>query len=400
VCGVVSDQNSTTLPGGTPPAIQATRESVRIVLLDRSRDLRRFIRLPWSVYAGDPAWIPPLLVERREQFSPHNPYFAHARSCFWLAYRGTKPVGRISAQIDALHEARYRDATGFFGLLEAEDEAETFHALLSTAETWLRNHGMLRIRGPFNLSINQECGLLVEGYDTPPMIMMGHARPYYADRIIAEGYRGSKDLLAYRVATDFTPPALMQAAVKKAAGSIRIRPLRRSSMSEELRILKEIYEDAWSANWGFIPFTEEEFRHLGNSLRLLVEDGCVQIAEIDGAPVGMIVAFPNLNEAIRDLNGRLLPFGWLKLLWRLKVQRPTTARVALMGVRKCFQRGALGTALAFMLIDAVRGYGIRAGVREVELSWILEDNMPMRNMLVIIGGLPYKRYRIYEKALR
>jgi GNAT superfamily N-acetyltransferase len=192
----------------------------------------------------------------------------------------------------------------------------------------------------------------------------------------------------------------MQAAVKKAAGYVRIRPLRRSSMNEDLRILKEIYEDAWSTNWGFIPFTEEEFRQLGHSLRLLVEDECVQIAEVDGAPVGMIVAFPNLNEAIRDLNGRLLPFGWLKLLWRLKVQRPTTARVALMGVRKCFQRGALGTALAFMLIDAVRDYGIRRGVREVELSWILEDNMPMRNMLAMIGGAPYKRYRIYEKALK
>lgn len=396
---VVPDQNSTTLPGGTPPAVRTTRESLRIVPINGPRDLRRFIRQPWSVYADDPAWIPPLLVERRDQFSPHNPYFAHARFCFWLAYRGTTPVGRISAQIDDLHEAQHRDATGFFGLLEAEDEAETFHALLSTAETWLRDHGMVRIRGPFNLSINQECGLLVEGYDTPPMIMMGHARPYYADRIIAEGYQGAKDLLAYRIATDFTPPALMQAAVTKAAGYVRIRCLRRSRMDEELRILKEIYEDAWSANWGFIPFTEEEFRHLGQSLRLLVEDECVQIAEVDGVPAGMIVAFPNLNEAIRDLNGRLLPIGWLKLWWRLKVRRPITARVALMGVRQRFQRGALGTALAFMLIDAVREYGIRRGVREVELSWILEDNLPMRNMLVLIGGAPYKRYRIYEKAL-
>jgi len=290
--------------------------------------------------------------------------------------------------------------TGFFGLLEAEDEAETFHALLGTAETWLRNQGMSRIRGPFNLSINQECGLLVEGYDTPPMIMMGHARPYYADRLTAEGYQRSKDLLAYRIATDFMPPALMQAAVKKAADRVRIRSMRRSRMNEELRILQEIFEDAWSDNWGFIPFTKEEFRHLGHSLRLLVDDECVQIAEVDGTPAGMLIALPNLNEAIRDLHGRLLPFGWLKLLWRLKVKRPTTARVALMGVRKCFQRSALGTALAFMLIDAVRSYGIRRGVREVELSWILEDNMRMRDMLTMIGGVPYKRYRIYEKALR
>ncbi len=397
--GVVSDQNSTTLPGGTPPVIQATRESVRIVPINRSRDLRRFIRLPWSIYAGDPVWIPPLLIERREQFSPRNPYFAHARSCFWLAYRGTQPVGRISAQIDALYETQYQDATGFFGLLEAEDEAETFHALLSTAEAWLRDQGMLRIRGPFNLSINQECGLLVEGYTTPPMIMMGHARPYYQGRLMAEGYQGVKDLLAYHLATHFTPPELMRTILSRAAGALQIRPLRRSRLSEELRILQEIYEDAWSGNWGFIPFTEEEFQHLGQSLRLLVEDEYVQIAEMDGVPTAMIIAFPNINEAIGDLNGRLYPFGWLKLLWRLKIKHPKTARVALMGVRKRFQGTALGAALAFMLIDAVRNHVIRRGVQTVELSWILEDNMPMRNMLAIIGGVPYKRYRIYEKAL-
>jgi GNAT superfamily N-acetyltransferase len=311
-----------------------------------------------------------------------------------------KPVGRISAQIDALHEARHQDATGFFGLLEAEDEAETFHALLSTAETWLRNQGMVRIRGPFNLSINQECGLLVEGFDTPPMIMMGHARPYYAERLTAEGYQGVKDLLAYHVATHFTPPALMRTVLSRAAGVVRIRPLRRSCLSEELNILREIYEDAWSANWGFIPFTEEEFRHLGHSLRLLVEDEYVQIAEVDGEPAAMIVAFPNVNEAIADLDGRLFPLGWLKLLWRLKVKHPKTARVALMGVRKRFQGSALGSAIAFMLIDAVRSHGIRRGVQAVELSWVLEDNRPMRNMLSMIGGVPYKRYRIYEKALR
>lgn len=379
--------------------MRAALEPVRIEPINGSRDLRRFIRVPWSIYVDDPAWIPHLLLERQEQFSRRHPYFAHARCCFWLAYRGLKPVGRISAQIDALHEVRYRDATGFFGLLEAEDEAETFHALLSTAEAWLRDQGMMRIRGPFNLSINQECGLLVEGYDTPPMMMMGHARPYYAGRLAAEGYQGVKDLLAYRIATHFTPPELMQTILGRAAGVARIRPLRRSCLSEELKILQEIYEDAWSSNWSFIPFTEEEFRYLGYSLRLLVEDECVQIAEMDGVPVAMIVAFPNVNEAIADLNGRLCPFGWLKLLWRLKVKYPKTARVALMGVRKRFQGSALGSAITFMLIDAVRRYGVRRGIQEVELSWVLEDNRPMRNMLAMIGGAPYKRYRIYEKAL-
>jgi hypothetical protein len=375
-------------------------ESVRIVPVSDSRDMRRFIRVPWSVYADDPTWVPHLLVERRDHFSPNNPYFAHARCCFWLAYRGTRPVGRISAQIDQLHEERYRDATGFFGFLEAENEADIFHQLLSTAEAWLRDQGVLRIRGPFNFSINQECGLLVDGYDTPPMIMMGHSRPYYADRLTAEGYQGVKDLLAYRLPTRFTPPELMKATLNKTAGFARVRPLRRSRFSAEIQIIGDIFEDAWSTNWGFIPFTADELQHLGRNLRLLVDDDAVQIAEVDGVPAAMIVALPNLNEAIRDLQGRLLPFGWLKLLWRLKVKSPKTARVVLMGVRKRFQQSPLGAAVTFLLIDAVRGYGLRRGVQEVELSWILEDNMPMRNILTMIGGIAYKRYRIYEKAFR
>jgi hypothetical protein len=373
-------------------------EPLKIALVSDARDMRRFIRVPWSVYADDPTWVPHLLLERREHFSPRNPYFAHARCCFWLACRGSRPVGRISAQIDELHQQRYRDATGFFGFLEAENEAETFHELLSTAEVWLRKQGMSRIRGPFNFSINQECGLLVDGYDTPPMIMMGHSRPYYAPRLIAEGYQGVKDLLAYRLSTDFIPPELMKAVLNKAADCVRVRALRRSRLSKDLEIIDDIFQDAWSTNWGFIPFTDDEVRHLGFNLRLLVDDDAVQIAEVDGVPAAMIVALPNLNEVIRDLQGRLLPFGWLKLLWRLKVKSPKTARVVLMGVRKRFQGSALGAGLAFLLIDAMRGYGIRRGVQEVELSWILEDNMPMRNILTMLGGVPYKRYRIYEKA--
>jgi hypothetical protein len=379
--------------------VRPTVESLRIVPVSDSRDMRRFIRVPWSVYADDPMWVPPLLIERREHFSSRNPYFAHARCCLWLAYRGTRPVGRISAQIDELHQERYRDATGFFGLFESENEAEIIHELLSTAEIWLRDQDMVRIRGPFNFSINQECGLLVEGYDAPPMIMMGHSRPYYAARLAAEGYQGVKDLLAYRLPTDFTPPELMKSVLNKAVGCARVRPLRRSRFREDLKIIQDIFEDAWSTNWGFIPFTEDEFRHLGSGLRLLIDDDAVQIAEVDGVPAAMIVAFPNLNEAIRDLRGRLLPLGWLKLLWRLKVKSPKTARVVLMGVRKNLQRSPLGAALGFLLIDALRSYGIRRGVQEVELSWILEDNMPMRNMLTMIGGIPYKRYRIYEKTL-
>ena len=378
---------------------QSYEGPLRVVPVEGRRGLRQFIRLPWSIYRDDPAWVPPLLMERRQHFSSRNPFFEHAQCKFWLAYRGAVPVGRISAQVDQLHLQRYQDSTGFFGLLEAEDEAETFQVLMNTAETWLRDQGMRRVLGPFNLSINQECGLLVEGFDTPPAVMMGHARPYYSARVEENGYRKEKDLLAYCIDVDFELTKAMVTLIKRAERRVSIRSLRREHFSEELEILQDIFEDAWSENWGFVPFTKAEFKHLGQNLKHLVHDEYVQIAEVDGTPDAMIVGFPNVNEVIKDLNGRLLPFGWLKLLWRLKVTRPTTARVPLMGVRKRHHNSLLGAALAVMVVERVRRLGVRFGAKEVELSWILEDNAGMRNILESIGGVVYKRYRIFAKDL-
>jgi len=372
---------------------------LRIVPVEGRQGLRQFIRLPWSIYGDDPAWVPPLLLERSEHLSKRNPFFEHAKCRFWLAYRGGRPVGRISAQVDQLHLQRYQNSTGFFGLLEAEDDPETFQAIMDTAEKWLSNQGMRRILGPFNLSINQECGLLVEGFDTPPMVMMGHARPYYGARVEENGYRKEKDLLAYRIDVDFELTKAMRAVIKRAARRVIIRSLRRERFAEELEILQDIFEDAWSENWGFVPFTKEEFKHLGQNLKHLMHDEYVQIAEVDGSPDAMIIGVPNVNEVIKDLNGRLLPFGWLKLLWRLKVSRPKTARVPLMGVRKRHHNGLMGAALAIMVVERVRRLGVKYGAKEVELSWILEDNMGMRNILESMGGVVYKRYRIFGKDL-
>jgi hypothetical protein len=372
---------------------------LRVVAVEGRRELRQFIRLPWSIYEDDPVWVPPLLLERSEHLSKRNPFFEHAKCKFWLAYRGERPVGRISAQVDQLHLQRYGDSTGFFGLLEAEDNLETFQVLMDTAEKWLSSQGMRRVLGPFNLSINQECGLLVEGFYTSPMFMMGHACPYYSARVEENGYRKEKDLLAYCVDVDFELTKSMRAVIKRAARRVNIRSLRRKHYSEELEILQDIFEDAWSENWGFVPFTKEEFRHLGQNLKYLVHDEYVQIAEVDGSPDAMIIGVPNVNEVIKDLNGRLLPFGWLKLLWRLKVARPKTARVPLMGVRKCHHNSLLGAALAVMVVERVRRLGVKYGAKEVELSWILEDNRGMRNILESIGGVVYKRYRIFGKDL-
>ncbi len=372
---------------------------LRIVPVAGSRLLRSFIDLPWSLYADDPCWIPPLIFERKWHLSPKNPYFEHAEFQAWIACRGERVVGRISAQIDQLHLQRYHDATGFFGFLEAEDNAETFQALFDVAEGWLREKGMRRIRGPFTLSINDECGLLVEGFDSPPPIMLGHALPYYGLRVEEQGFLKEQDLLAYRVHPDISPPKHLEILTRRAAGRVKVRAMRRDHFKEDLEIIRDIFEDAWSENWGFIPFTPAEFTELGKNLKNLVNAESVRIAEVDGEPAAMIVMFPNINEMIKDLDGRLFPFGWLKLLWRLKVVGAKSTRIPLMGVRRRYQGSRLGATLALMVIAPLHENARKQGINEVDMSWILEQNQGMRKIIESVGGVPYKRYRIYQKEL-
>ncbi len=375
------------------------RQSGRSLRMIAVQDHRAFIRLPWSLYRDDPTWVPPLLIERRQHLSPNNPYFEHADCAFWIACRNGKPVGRISAQIDRHSLARHRDHTGFWGMLEAEDDTDTFQALLSTAETWLRNRGMRRAAGPFNLSINQECGMLVSGFGTPPSMMMGHARPYYGRAVERCGYRKVKDLLAYTVDIRCVSPAARKIMNRSAGGRVRTRPIRRNRFQQDLAIIQSIFNDAWSQNWRFVPFTKEEFAHLGNGLKLLIRDEMVSIAEVDGEPAAFILALPNLNEVIRDLNGRLLPVNWLKLLWRMKIKYPETARIPLMGIRRRFHNSLLGAKLAHAVIGSALAALERNRIRTVEMSWILEDNTGMRNIIENIGGRVYKTYRIYCRDL-
>lgn len=373
---------------------------LRVVPVDSKADLDQFITLPSIIFRSDSAWVPSLLLERRQHLSARtNPWFEHARWKAWLAWRGNRPVGRISAQIDELHLERHADATGFFGMLDAEDQEETFAALLDTAEQWLRSKGMSRIRGPFNLSINDEAGLLVEGFDTPPMFMMGHARPYYHTHVEQCGYHKAKDLLAYIVSADFPTPKIMQRLIGRSMQRIRVRALDFSRFNEELHTLRDIFNDAWSENWGFVPFTDAEFKELGRNLRSMIAPEMIQIAEVDGVPAAFVVAIPNINEAIRDLNGKLLPFGWAKLLWRLKVRFPKTVRSPLLGVRRVFQDTPLGPGLAFLVIDAAVKQVRARGAQRIEMSWILEDNAGMRHIGESMGGEIYKRYRVYEKPL-
>ncbi len=288
---------------------------------------------------------------------------------------------------------------GYFGMLESIDDPAVFASLFEAAEDWLRAEGIQRVRGPFNLHINEQLGILVDGFSTPPYILMGHGKPYYDAAVKASGYLPAKDLLAYIVRPDFEAPRVMTRLAERASERVRVRTVRRHELAADAAVMRDIFNDAWLNNWGFVPLDEAEWAETVSTLSKLMPDDYIQIAEYDGEPVAFIVALPNLNEASRDLAGKLLPFGWLKLLWRLKVRHPSTARVPLMGVRRRFQHSRMGPTLAFMVIDAVRKALHARGVREVEMGWILEDNDGMRNIIETIGGEAYKRYRMYEKDL-
>ena len=378
---------------------QNNNVSISVEVVTGAKALRQFLALPHRIYASDPAWIAPLNFMKREQLSKANHFFEHARWRAWIAYRNDIPVGRITAQIDEMHLQQHADAAGYFGMLEADDDPAIFSALFDAAEDWLRSEGMEQVRGPFNLHVNEEVGLLVDGFATAPYVLMGHARRWYGPSVEAQGYVGAKDLLAYQVRPDFEAPRVMERLASRVSDRVKTRPMRRKHLAEDARIMLKIFNDAWQNNWGFVPLAESEWLETVSTLAKLMPDDYIQIAEYDGEPVAFIVALPNLNEAARDLNGRLLPFGWAKLLWRLKVRHPKTARVPLMGVKQSFQHSRLGPTLAFMVIDAVRKALHARGVKDVEMGWILEDNDGMRSIIETIGGLAYKRYRVYQKDL-
>jgi hypothetical protein len=380
---------------------RAAATPLRVVPVDGRRDVTRFLRVPHRVYAGDPFWIPPLELEQRQMMSPRSAYFEHARARFWTALRGDQPVGRISAQVDDLRIRQYDDATGHFGMLEAIDDQDVFAALLATAGDWLREQGMRRALGPFNLSINGDIGTLVEGFDSPPMILMGHARPYYDARIKACGYAKAKDVVAMILDTTGQPPRFMDQIMRRARESahLQFQPIRKKHLRQDMAAIGAIFNDAWSDNWSFVPFTDAELEELAQVLRHFVPAGLVQTAFVDGEPAAFIVIIPNLNEIITDLNGRLLPFGWAKMLWRIKVRGTRSGRVALMGVRKKFQNSAIAMGLVFGLFDAVKDTVLGNHIEKLELSWVLEDNEPMLHIERRLGGVPYKTYRVYEKPL-
>jgi hypothetical protein len=362
--------------------------------------LDRFIRLPERLHKDDPNYIAPLHMERREALTAKNPFFGHAEVQFWLARKDGRDVGRISAQIDHEAQALRPDAPGMFGMIAAENDPAIFKALLETAENWLRARGMKQMQGPLNLNINEETGLLVAGFDTPPMLLMGHDQPYIAGRLEELGLRKAKDVFAYLYdITQELPASVRRLLARPLPPELVVRRIDFKRYNEEIRTITSIFNDAWANNWGFVPLTEIETDYLAKSLKPLLDPRLVSVVERNGEPVGFLVGLPNLNEAIQGLDGKLLPFGWAKLLWRLKVKGVKTARVPLMGVRRSAAQDIIGSLLPFLMVDAVRKEAVKMGFTHIELSWILEDNLPMRRMNESLGAKAYKTYRVYEKTL-
>lgn len=364
-------------------------------------DLKRFIRASDAIYRDDPNWIRPLMFERLSLLDREkNPYFEHAEAQFWIAWRDGLPVGRISAQIDRMVEDRAGERVGHFGLFETTRDEAVSEALLAAAEAWLTERGCTLIQGPYSLSTNNgDCGLLVDGFDTPPAMMMGHARPWYGKMIERLGYRKAIDLYAYELDLLKGPPERITRFVDSSMRNpnYELRRLDFRRYHEDLQIVIDIFNDAWSKNWGFVPLTPAEARHMAAEIKLLIDPHCVQICYYKGEPMAMMVALGEVNSLIDDFNGSLLPFNWLKLLWRLKVRYPKRARVPLMGVRSELQGTRQGAAMALMLIESIRKACVGHGANWAELSWILEDNHGMRNILDEIGCRIYKTYRVYEK---
>ena len=371
----------------------------------------RFVDLGRRMAAGVPHAVPQLRSERLGLIDPaKNPFFDHAEVQLFVARAegedGGEDVGRISAHIDRLALAQppeqgFGPGTGFFGYFDAADETVA-RALLERAESWLRERGSTRALGPVSLSIWDEPGLLVVGHDHPPTLMMGHHPPEYARWIEAAGYGCAKLLQTWEVDLTLPFPPLVEriAAAGRNNQRLTMRAPDMARLSDEIAIVMDILNDAWSSNWGFVPFTAAEIAHAGKSLKPIVKPRLNRIVEIEGEPVAFMIVLPDLNEVLSRIDGRLLPFGWAKLLAWLRRPASTTVRVPLMGVRREYQNSRLASQMAMMMICDIRDHAIAwLGATRGEIGWILDDNQGMIAIAEAIGGEVNREYAIYAKPL-
>jgi GNAT superfamily N-acetyltransferase len=375
--------------------------------VETKNDRKIFVDLPFRLYADDPHWVPPLKSEALGLITPEkNGWFSHAKAQLFLAEEDGRVVGRISAHIDTLAltmppEQGFGPGVGQWGLMEAERQ-DVFQALLARAEDWLREQGMTRALGPISMSIWEEPGLLIDGYDHPPTIMMGHAKREYRGWIEWAQYRPIKQLMTYEVDVTKQFPPIVQRIIKSGEKNPRItvRNVDKTKFEEEAAIILSILNDAWRDNWGFVPLTPPEIKDVGVKLKPIVFNDLIRIAELDGKPVAFMITLPDLNEAIKPLNGNLFPFGWAKLLWWLRKPKVRTVRVPLMGVVKELQASRMASQLAFMMIEYIRRASVEHyDAKRAEIGWILDNNQGMRSIAETIESRVNKVYQVYERVL-
>lgn len=362
--------------------------------------MQDFLDVVDRIYADDRHFIRPLDYDVKSRFQKKNPFFEHATAVAFVAYRDQRPVGRCSAQIDRAWNERYKEHTGFFGFVDTIDDLEVAQALLAKAEDWLRSHGMTRVLGPMSLSSNEEMGCLVDGFDTSPMPLMPHHRSYQGALIERSGFTKAKDLFAWRYVVRPLPKRAQKGFDMIAAlPEVTSRYMDKSKITSEVELVMDIFNDAWSENWGYVPLTKRELRKLADELKLIIEPRLTSIVYIGGEPAAFAIALPNVNEHIKYLNGKLSPSGIARLLWGMKMKGTQSARLALLGVRKKFRSQKKYMALSTYMYGNLSKEGQRLGIHWGELSWTLEDNTPVNLGIKMMGGKVYKTYRIYEKIL-
>jgi len=371
-------------------------EALEIVPVAGKRQFETFIKLPWKIYKGDPAWVPPLLMELRATLDiKKNPFFLHSKIQNYLAYRGKSPVGRISAIVDDNYNDFQNQQTGFFGFFESINDPTVSRALFSAAAEWIRRQGMNRILGPTNPSTNNMLGLLIDAFDKPPVLQMPYNPDYYVNLVEDFGLGKAHDLYAYYM-EDIIP---ISDKIRRVAELVRkrkkvtVRSVNMKRLDEEIQLIKTVYNDAWERNWGFVPWTDEELEYMAADLKMAAIPDLVMFAYVDGELAGWALALPDLNQAMKRINGRMFPIGMFKLLWYSR--KINMLRVLTLGVRKKFQGMGLDAVLYYETYTRGNKHGFHRG----EFSWILEDNHPMRNAMENWGAKIYKTYRLYGKDL-
>lgn len=380
------------------------QNTIEISQVQSKADYKAFLNLPYRLYKGEPHWRPPLRFERAAQMDPKkNPSLSGFDMTFLLARQSGQTVGRLAVFLNPEHLAQHDKTAGHFGHLDTEADPAIATALLEAGADILRGKGMRTMSGPYNCSVNEDCGLLIDGFDTPPVIFMPYGRPDYPKTLEALGFAKAKDLHAYMADLNTAAPrpkiAIKMAQYAEEHAEVTLRPLRANDLKSEIELVMDIFNDAWSENWGFLPFRDDQIAHMAKEIKPLLNKNLFWVGEIRGEPQGFILMIPDLNDLIADMDGKLFPFGWAKLLYRLKITKPRRGRVPLMGVRKAWHGKRLGLAMTTALCERVFAEAKAMGIKETELSWILEDNISMIRIIQAAGGEHYKTYRIYEKAI-